>query len=92
MAGYSFLDDSFIRNPMPVYPGANQPCRLLQCNRIVTARGVSVHLTQLMVRWISTSMKMPDPLGDGEQAVSVDRFQTPQPPCNTQPSALPRAG
>ena len=30
MVGYSFLDDSFIRNPMiPVYPGANQPCRLL---------------------------------------------------------------
>jgi hypothetical protein len=33
MVGYSFLDDSFIRNSMPVYPGANQPCRLLQCNR-----------------------------------------------------------
>jgi hypothetical protein len=29
MVGYSFLDDSFIRNPMPVYPGAIQPCRLL---------------------------------------------------------------
>src|SRR5260370_12107187 len=29
MVGYSFLDGSFIRNPMPVYPGANQPCRLL---------------------------------------------------------------
>src|SRR5260370_5118955 len=29
MVGYCFLDDSFIRNPMPVYPGANQPCRLL---------------------------------------------------------------
>jgi len=31
MVGYSFLDDSFIRNPMPD-PGANQPCRLLQRN------------------------------------------------------------
>ena len=30
MVGYSFLDDSFIRNPMPVYPGANQPCRPLR--------------------------------------------------------------
>src|SRR5260370_21422198 len=29
MVGYSFLDGSFIRNPMPVYPGANQPCRVL---------------------------------------------------------------
>jgi len=30
MVGYSFLDDSFIRNPMPVYPGAIQPCRPLR--------------------------------------------------------------
>jgi heat shock protein HtpX len=29
MVGYSFLDDSFIRNPMPVYPGANQPYGLI---------------------------------------------------------------
>jgi hypothetical protein len=36
MVGYSFLDDSFIRNSMPVYPGANQPCRLLQCYREVS--------------------------------------------------------
>jgi hypothetical protein len=34
MVGYSFLDDSFIRNSMPVHPGANQPCRLLQCKAI----------------------------------------------------------
>jgi hypothetical protein len=42
MVGYSFLDDSFIRNSMPVYPGANQPCRLLQCKRDVTASCLAI--------------------------------------------------